>query len=120
VTAAPRLAAGLLGRQTLDDPVAGEHAPVDGEVPADHKGTHGCILLGQGPGFVCKIRLVLAPIDQNQAGIAIGVAVALIRGVMPSTAPAKACKTSWLALCSSIAHWAQSREREGEQGARLG
>lgn len=39
------LAAGIIGRQALDDPVAGEHAPIDREVPADHEGTHGCVLL---------------------------------------------------------------------------
>jgi hypothetical protein len=99
----PDLAARLIGRQALDDPVAGEHAPIDREVPADHKSTHGCVLLGQRAGFVCEISLVLAPIDQNQTCVAIGIPVALIRGVMPSTAPAKACKTSRLACQPSVA-----------------
>jgi hypothetical protein len=90
----PGLAARLIGRQALDNPVAGKHASVDGEVPADHKGTHGCVFLGQRLGLVGKIRLVLPPIDQDQARVAIGVPVGLVQGVMPSTPPAEACKSS--------------------------
>jgi len=40
-------AADGLTRQTLKDAVAGQHAPIDGEVAAHHKGTHGGVLLGQ-------------------------------------------------------------------------
>jgi hypothetical protein len=81
---------GIVSWQALDDAVAGKHASIDREVSADHKSTHGCILLGQAAGFVCKIRLVLAAIDQNQASIAARVAVALVHGVHPPTTPAKA------------------------------
>jgi hypothetical protein len=42
----PGLAAGFIRGQALDDAIAGQHAPIDREVPADHKGTHGCVLLG--------------------------------------------------------------------------
>lgn len=84
--------AGVICRQALDDAIAGEHAAIDGKVAANHKGTHGCVFLGQAAGLVCEIRLILAAIDQDQAGVAIGAAVALIAGVMPPTAPAKACK----------------------------
>lgn len=34
------------GREALDNAIAGQHASVDGEVSADHKGTHGGIFLG--------------------------------------------------------------------------
>lgn len=61
----PSLATGLVRRQALDDTIAGKHAAIDREVPADHKGTHGCVFLGQGASFVCEICLVLAPIDQD-------------------------------------------------------
>ena len=92
------LAASLIRGQALDNPVAGKHAAIDREVPANHKGTHGCILLRQGVGLVLQISLVLPPINQDQARVAIGIAVAFIRGVMPPTAPAEACKTPRLAL----------------------
>lgn len=84
------LAASLVRRQALDDPVAGKHAAIDREVPANHKGTHGCILLRQGVGLVLQISLVLPPIHQDEARVAIGIAVAFIRGVMPPTPPAEA------------------------------
>ena len=82
----------VISGQPLNNTVAGEHAAVDREVAADHKGTHGCILLGQAAGFVREICLILASIDQNQASVAVGIAVALIAGVPPPSAPAKACK----------------------------
>jgi hypothetical protein len=59
------LATSFIGWQALDDPVAGKHAAIDREVPANHKGTHGCILLRQGVGLVLQISLVLPPIDQD-------------------------------------------------------
>lgn len=34
------------GGETLDNAVAGQHASVDGEVAADHEGTHGGVFLG--------------------------------------------------------------------------
>lgn len=40
-------AADGLTRQTLEHTVAGQHAPIDGEVAAHHEGTHGGVLLGQ-------------------------------------------------------------------------
>lgn len=47
-----RLAAGLIRGKALDNPVAGKHASIHGEVPADHEGTHGSVLLSQGPGLI--------------------------------------------------------------------
>lgn len=83
--------AGRLVRwQALDDSVAGQHATIDGEVAAHHESTHGRVLLGQATGFVREIRLVLTPIDQNQASVAVGVTVALVHGILPPAAPAKA------------------------------
>ena len=92
MVAALASAAGVIRRQTLDNAIASEHAAIDRKVPANHEGTHGCVLLGQATGLVREIGLILAPIDQNQAGVAIGAPVALIARVMPPTAPAKACK----------------------------
>lgn len=63
--APPRLAGRVICWQSLDDSITGQHAPVDREVPAHHEGTHRCVLLGQGVGFVGKIRLVLAAIDEH-------------------------------------------------------
>lgn len=110
------LAASLVRRQALDDPVAGKHAAIDREVPANHKGTHGRILLRQGVGLVLQISLVLPPIHQDEARVAIGIAVAFIRGVMPPTPPAEACKTSRLALV--LVHYPAGHTplREGKRG----
>ena len=38
----------VIGREPLDDAIAGEHAAIDGEVPAHHERPHGGVLLGQG------------------------------------------------------------------------
>ena len=41
------LAARLICRKPLDDAISGEHPAIDREVSADHKGPHGCVLLGE-------------------------------------------------------------------------
>jgi hypothetical protein len=73
-----RVLASLSGRKALYDPIPGKHPTIDREVPAHHEGPHGCVLLGQVVRFVCKICLVLASIDQDQARVSIGVTVALV------------------------------------------
>ena len=75
--------------QSLDDTIAGKHSTIHREVPADHKGSHGGILLGQDIRFVCKIRLVLTAIYQDKAGIAAVISVALVRRVCPPSATAE-------------------------------
>ena len=84
--------AGVIGWEALDDSIPGEHAPVDREVPADHEGPHGGILLGQSIRFVSQVCLVLAAIDKDQAGIATGIAVAFVRRVLPTPSPAQTCR----------------------------
>ena len=44
--------ASVIGWETLDDSIPGEHAPIDREVPAHHEGSHSSILLGQAVRFV--------------------------------------------------------------------
>lgn len=88
--ALPVFAGCLICWQSLNDAVPGEHAAIDGEVPADHKGPHGRILLGKGVRFVREIGLILATVHKHQAGIAIGIAVALVHGIPPPTPAAKA------------------------------
>lgn len=83
-------AAGIRGRQTLDNAVTGKHATVDGEVAANHEGTHGGIFLSQEIRFVGKVRLVLAAIDENKTRVAAGVAIALVCRVYPPSSPAEA------------------------------
>lgn len=78
------------GGQTLDDAVAGQHAPVDGKVAADHERTHGSVFLGQPIRLVRQIGLVLASVDKDVAREAIYVAVTFVGGVRPSTAAAEA------------------------------
>lgn len=80
------------GWEPLNDSIAGQHASIDGKVPADHKSTHGGILLGQDIRFVGQVCLVLATIHQHETSEATWVAVTLVRRVCPSTAPAEACK----------------------------
>lgn len=84
------LAVGLVRREALDDAVAGQHPTIDGKVAAHHKGPHGGVLLGQTVGRVGQISLVFPTVHQNQAGEAVGVAVALIGGILPSTTTAEA------------------------------
>lgn len=92
VTAAlPMLPVGLVRRQTLDDPVAGQHAIVDGEAPAHHERTHGGVLPRQLVRLVRQIRLVLPPVDQYQARVPRGLPVAFVGGLCPSAALAEAC-----------------------------
>lgn len=79
-------------RETLDDAISSEHAPIDGKVPAHHKGPHRSVLLGQSVRFVRNVRLVLAAIDENQTGVPAGVPIALVGRVLPPTAPAQALK----------------------------
>jgi len=83
-------AARVLSRQALDDAVAGQHASVDREVATDHKGTHGGVLLSKNVRLVGEIRLVLAAVDQDKTSVAAVVPVALVHGVCPSSASAKA------------------------------
>lgn len=85
------LAVGLVCRKTLDNTVPGQHAAVDGKVPAHHESTHGGVLLGQHVRCVCKIRLILAAVHENQASVTAAVTVTLVHRVLPSTTPAKAC-----------------------------
>lgn len=68
--ALPVLPVGLVRRQTLDNPIAGKHAIVDGEASADHERTHGGVLTRQLVRLVGQIRLVLPPVDQYQASVA--------------------------------------------------
>lgn len=83
-------ASGVIRRKALDNAVAGEHAAVDGEVAADHEGTHGGILLGQSIGLVGQVGLVFAAVDEDMACEAAGVTRAFVGWVHPSAAPAKA------------------------------
>jgi hypothetical protein len=46
--------------------------------------------LGKDVRFVCKICLVFATIDKNQAGVAVVIPVAFVHGVCPSSTPAEA------------------------------
>lgn len=85
-------AAAVGRRQALHNAVAGEHASIDREVTAHHKGTHSSILLGQQVGLICQVCLVLSAVDKDETCIAAGVTVALVRGVCPSSAAAKAWK----------------------------
>lgn len=84
-----RVLAGVCGgRKTLHDAIAGEHSTIDREIPAHHEGPHGGVLLSQAVRFVCKICLVLAPIDQNQAGVATRVTVTFVCRVSPPSSSA--------------------------------
>lgn len=74
----------------MNDTIASQHTPVDREVAADHESTHGSVLLGKDVRFVCKICLVFATIDKNQAGVAAVIPVAFVHGVCPSSTPAEA------------------------------
>ncbi len=80
----------IIGRETLDDAIAGKHAPIDGEVPADHEGSHRGVLLGQGIRFVRNVCLIFPAIDQDETCVPAGVPVALVGRVLPPTAPAQA------------------------------
>lgn len=87
------LGAGVLarvrGREALHNSIPGKHSAIYGEVPAYHEGPHSCVLLGKSVRFVREIRLVLASIDQNEAGVAIVVTVAFVRRVLPPSSPAE-------------------------------
>lgn len=91
LAASPLLAVGLVCRKTLDNTVPGQHATVDGKVSAHHERTHGGVLLGQHVRCVCKIRLILATVHENQASVTAAVTVTLVHRVLPSTTPAKTC-----------------------------
>lgn len=80
----------FLSRKSLNDTIASQHTPIDRKVTADHEGTHSCVLLGQNIRFVCEVCLVFASIDKNKASVAAVVPVALVHGVCPSSASAKA------------------------------
>lgn len=92
VTALAASAGVIAGRQSLDDPVAGEHASIDGKVTAHHEGTHGSVLLSQHIRLVCEVRLILTAVDQHEAGVATVTTVTLVHGVGPSSSPAEAFK----------------------------
>lgn len=74
----------------MDDAVASEHAAVDGEVSADHKGTHSSVLLGKHSRLVREVSLVLATVDKDQTGVSAVVFIAFIGRVGPSAAAAEA------------------------------
>lgn len=85
------LAAGIsIGREPLDNTIAGKHAAVDGKVAANHERAHGCVLLSQQIRLIRQVGLVLASVDQDKASKAIRITVTLVRGVCPSSAPAEA------------------------------
>lgn len=90
--ALPVLPVGFVRWQTLDNSVTGQHAVVDGKASADHEGTHGGVLTRQLVRLVGKIRLILASVDQYQAGIARGLPVAFVCRLCPSTTLAEACR----------------------------
>lgn len=83
---------GLSGREPLDDAVTSQHTTIDRELTTHHEGSHGSILLSQDIRFVGQIRLVLATVDQHEACEAAGVAIARVRRIRPSAAPAEAWK----------------------------
>lgn len=83
------LAARLGGGHALNDAVASQHAAVDGEVAADHKGTHGGVLLGEVARLVEIVGLVLAAVDEDVACVAPRLLVTFVRGVDPTPALAK-------------------------------
>lgn len=89
--ALPVLPVGFVRRQTLDDPITGQHAVVDRKASADHERTHGGILTRQLVRLVGKIRLILPSVDQYQAGIARGLPIAFVCRLCPSTTLAEAC-----------------------------
>jgi hypothetical protein len=90
----PVLVCGLICRQSLDDSVPSQHSVVHREAPADHESPHGSVLLGQVARLVHEVGLVRAPIYEDQAREAIGIPGAIVRGISPSTTPAKTCKLS--------------------------
>jgi hypothetical protein len=55
----------VTSRQSLNDTIPREHSTINREVLAHHKGTHGCVLLSQPVGFVCKICLVFSTVDEH-------------------------------------------------------
>lgn len=65
----PVSATAFTGRQSLDNAIAGEHTPIDGEVTADHESPHRCVFLSQSIGFIGKIRLVFPAIDEDQTSV---------------------------------------------------
>lgn len=85
----PVAAARFVGRQSLHDAVSNNHSAVDRKVPADHKGTHGGIFLGEDIRLVRKIRLILPAVHKDVAGVAARATVAFVHGVSPSTTAAK-------------------------------
>jgi len=89
----PVLTADPFGRQSLNNAVSGQHTTVLGEVPAHHEGPHRGVLLRKVVRLVREVGPVLPAVHKNQTGPAVvRVADAVVRGVIPSTAPAKACK----------------------------
>lgn len=91
----------LTRRQPLDHAVARQHASIDREVAADHERPHRRVLLRQPVGLVGEVGLVLAAVDQHEAGEPRGVAVRLVQGVSPSSTPTQA----WRMLVGLIEEW---------------
>lgn len=85
------LAIGLVRWQTLDDAVAGQHAAIHREVPADHEGTHCRVLSRQLVRFVRQIRLVLASVNQHKASVPASVPEHVVRRLFPSAPVAEPC-----------------------------
>lgn len=82
----------FLGRQALNDSIAGKHASIDGKVTAHHKGTHGGVLLGKLVRLIGEVRLVLPTVDKNKACVASRITVTVVNWIRPSSTPAKALK----------------------------
>lgn len=101
-TALPVLAIGFVCWQALDDAVAGQHATIHREVPADHEGAHRRVLACQLVRFVRQIRLVLPPVDQHQAGVPARVPEHVVGGLFPSAAVAEACGNLRQPMCTFL------------------
>lgn len=82
----------LVGGQALDNAVAREHAAVDAEVTAHHKGAHSRVLARQVVRLVGQVRLVLAPVDQYVARIPRGFPVAFVGGRAPAPSLTETCE----------------------------
>lgn len=88
----PVLAIGLVCGEALDDAIARQHAAVDAEVAAHHEGPHGGVLARQLICLVGQVGLILAAVDQYQAGVPGLLTVAFVGWGRPSTSLAEACR----------------------------
>jgi hypothetical protein len=64
---------------------------IDGEVTTDEIGPHGCIFPSQGIRVANNIRLVLAVVDTNNAGVSRSAGVGFVDRLRPVTASAETC-----------------------------